>query len=95
MVIHSYRHRFGLVPGDPALADIERRLAAQPPITVPVLTFDGADDGVRPPASTAQHGHRFSGPSTHTVVPGVGHNMPQEVPGVFADAVLALVAATR
>ena len=91
VVIHSYRHRFGLVPGDPALAAVERALAAQPPITVPTLTFDGADDGVRPPALPSQHGHRFAGPRQHTVVPGVGHNMPQEVPGVFADAVLSLV----
>ena len=77
------------------VAEVERRLAAQPPITVPTLTFDGADDGVRPPAGPAQHGHRFTGPRTHTVVPGVGHNMPQEVPQVFADAVLALVAGAR
>ncbi|MEN9629801.1 MAG: hypothetical protein RJA10_3029 [Pseudomonadota bacterium] len=91
VVIHSYRHRYGLVPGDPALADIEAALALQPAITVPTLTFDGADDGVRPPAPAAQHAHRFKGPRTHTVVPGVGHNMPQEVPAVFADAVLRLV----
>jgi pimeloyl-ACP methyl ester carboxylesterase len=95
VVIHSYRHRFGLVPGDPALADIERRLALQPAISVPTLTFDGADDGVRPPAGAAQHGHRFTGPRSHTVVPGVGHNMPKEVPQVFADAVLALVSGRR
>jgi pimeloyl-ACP methyl ester carboxylesterase len=50
VVIHSYRHRFGLVPGDPATAAIEARLAKQPPITVPTITFDGADDGVRPVA---------------------------------------------
>ena len=92
VVIHSYRHRFGLVPGDPALAEIERRLAQQPAITVPTLSFDGADDGVRPPATAAQHAHRFTGPRTHTVVPGVGHNMPQEVPQIFAEAVLELVA---
>jgi pimeloyl-ACP methyl ester carboxylesterase len=91
VVIHSYRHRFGLVAGDPAVADIEAALARQPPITVPALTFDGADDGVRPPAAAAQHAHRFTGARTHAVVPGVGHNMPQEVPDVFADAVLALV----
>jgi len=91
VVIHSYRHRFGLVPGDPALADVEAALALQPPITVPTLTFDGADDGVRPPAAASQHDHRFTGVRTHAVVPGVGHNMPQEVPGVFADAVLSLV----
>ena len=91
VVIHSYRHRFGLVAGDPALAAIEARLAQQPVISVPTLTFDGADDGVRPAASAAQHAHRFSGPRRHTVLPGVGHNMPQEVPALFADAVLQLV----
>ncbi len=91
VVIQSYRHRFGLVPGDPALAGIEARLAEQPAITVPTLTFDGADDGVRPPATAAQHAHRFTGPRVHAVVPGVGHNMPQEVPAVFADAALQLV----
>ena len=91
VVIHSYRHRFGLVAGDPALTDIERRLAVQPPITVPSITFDGADDGVRPPASAAQHAHQFTGPRSHRIVPGVGHNLPQEVPQVFADAVLELV----
>ena len=91
VVIQSYRHRFGLVAGDPALAEIERALALQPVITVPTLSFDGADDGVRPAAAAAQHGHHFSGPRSHTVVPGVGHNMPQEVPQLFADAVMALV----
>lgn len=91
VVIQSYCHRFGLVPGDPAYAGIEARLAPQPAITVPTITFDGADDGVRPPASAQAHAHRFSGPRQHRVVPGVGHNMPQEVPAVFADAVLELV----
>ncbi|MDI1341579.1 alpha/beta hydrolase [Polaromonas sp.] len=91
VVIHSYRHRFGLVAGDPALADIERRLAAQPPITVPSITFDGSDDGVRPPATAAQHAHRFTGPRSHRIVPGAGHNLPQEKPQLFADAVLELV----
>ncbi len=95
VVIQSYRHRYGLVPGDPAYAEIERRLAAQPAITVPTITFDGADDGVRPPAPAAAHAHRFTGSRTHGVVPGVGHNMPQEVPRVFADAVLELVPALR
>jgi pimeloyl-ACP methyl ester carboxylesterase len=91
VVIHSYRHRFGLAPGDPAYAGIERRLAAQPAIGVPTITFDGADDGVRPAADAAAHAHRFTGSRSHRVVPGVGHNMPQEVPRVFADAVLELV----
>ena len=95
VVIHSYRHRFGLVAGDPACADIERRLAAQPAITVPTITFDGTDDGVRSPAPAQASAHRFAGPRSHRAVPGVGHNMPQEVPRVFADAVLELVRGAR
>ena len=91
VVIHSYRHRFGLVPGDPACADSERRLAAQPVITVPAITFDGADDGVRAPAPEGAHA-RFFSQRSHRVVYWVGHNMPQEAPQVFADAVLELVA---
>ena len=91
VVVHSYRHRFGLVPGDPALADIERRLAAQPSIGAPSITFDGSDDGVRAPAPAAQHAARFTGRRTHRVVPAVGHNLPQEAPDVFAQAVLELI----
>jgi pimeloyl-ACP methyl ester carboxylesterase len=91
VVIHSYRHRFGLVVGDPAYADIERRLAAEPAITVPTITFDGADDGVRGPSTPEASAKRFTGVRSHRVVPGVGHNMPQEVPEVFAQAVLELI----
>lgn len=92
VVIHSYRHRFGLVPGDAAYADIEARLARQPAIGVPSITFDGEDDGVRPPADAAQHASRFAGPRSHRIVPGAGHNLPQEKPQLFADAVMELVA---
>jgi pimeloyl-ACP methyl ester carboxylesterase len=91
VVIQSYRHRYALVAGDPALLAIEKQLAVQPVITVPSITFDGADDGVRPPAPAAQHARFFTGPRSHRIVPGVGHNLPQEVPQVFADAVLELV----
>jgi pimeloyl-ACP methyl ester carboxylesterase len=94
VVIQSYRHRFGLAAGDPAYAAIEQRLAAQPSISVRTITFDGADDGVRPPADASAHARRFSGERSHRVVPGVGHNMPQEVPRVFADAVLEVMQAT-
>lgn len=90
VVIHSYRHRFGLVEGDPAYAQIEARLAQQPAITVPTITFDGEDDGVRPPSRIGPHAQRFTGPRSHRVIPGVGHNMPQEVPEIFAQAVLEL-----
>ena len=94
MVIHSYRHRYGLVDGDPAYAAIERSLAAQPAVTVPAITFDGAGDGVRPPSSASAHAHRFTGSREHRIVPKVGHNLPQEAPADFADAVLQLVRAT-
>jgi len=95
VVIHSYRHRFGLVPGDPACAGIEERLARQPIITVPSITFDGTDDGVRGPADTAAHAHQFGGRRSHRIVPGAGHNLPQEAPRAFADAVLELASALR
>ncbi|NML47203.1 alpha/beta hydrolase [Ramlibacter sp. G-1-2-2] len=91
VVIQSYRHRFGLVPGDPAYADTEKRLAAQPVIAVPTITFDGEDDGVRSPAPAANHAHGFGLNRQHRIVPGVGHNMPQEAPELFAKAVLELV----
>ncbi|MBO9097088.1 MULTISPECIES: alpha/beta fold hydrolase [unclassified Rhizobium] len=89
-VIHSYRHRFGLVAGDPAYAEIERYLAAQPTIATPTIVLQGGDDGVDPPgpADTA-HAH-FTGPYERLAVPGAGHNLPQEAPEAFADAVLAV-----
>jgi pimeloyl-ACP methyl ester carboxylesterase len=93
VVIQSYRHRFALVDGDPAYLGIEARLATQPPISVPTITFDGADDGVRAPSQPSASAQNFTGPRSHRVVPGVGHNMPQEVPEVFAAAVLELVKA--
>jgi pimeloyl-ACP methyl ester carboxylesterase len=91
VVIHSYRHRYNFVAGDPTYAHIERQLAPQPPISVPTITFDGADDGVRSPAAPSAHASRFIGAREHRVVPGAGHNLPQERPAVFAQAVLQLV----
>ena len=91
VVIQSYRHRFALAAGDPAYLDIEARLAKQPAISVPSITFDGADDGVRAPSQAGASAQNFTGSRSHRVVPGVGHNMPQEVPEVFAAAVLELV----
>ena len=91
VVIQSYRHRFALAAGDPAYLEIEARLATQPPISIPTVTFDGADDGVRAPSQPQAFAHKFTGARSHRVVPGVGHNMPQEVPEVFAAAVLELV----
>jgi pimeloyl-ACP methyl ester carboxylesterase len=91
VVIHSYRHRYALVPGDPTYAGIEAKLAQQPVITVPSITLDGADDGVRPPADASVHAARFSALRDHRILNGVGHNLPQEAPQEFAMAVLELV----
>jgi len=91
VVIHSYRHRFGLAPGDRAVENSERRLAAQPPITVPTIVLHGHDNGVSPVATSERHTRFFKGPYERRVIPGVGHNLPQEAPAEFAAAVLALV----
>ena len=88
VVIHSYRHRFGLVPGDPALEPLEQRLAAQPDLIVPAVTLAGADDGVDAPQAPSP---RFRDLRGHHIVPGVGHNLPQEAPDAFAAAVTALL----
>jgi pimeloyl-ACP methyl ester carboxylesterase len=90
IVIHSYRHRFGLAAGDPALEPLEQRLERAPPIPVPAITLDGADDGVMPIGGTANHKQHFTGQHEHRVIPGAGHNLPQEAPAAFADAILAL-----
>ena len=86
IVIHSYRHRFGLVPGDPAMAHIETRLAMQPPISVPAITIDGDADGVN--RGTAHHAPKFTGLHRHRVFKGAGHNPPQERPAEWVQAVL-------
>ncbi len=91
VAVQSYRHRFGLAPGDPAVAEIEQRLAQRPAITVPTVVLHGGDDGVGPAAQSEGHARHFTGPYTRQVVPGVGHNVPQEAPGSFALAVLGLL----
>ena len=86
VVIHSYRHRYGLVAGDPAYASIETTLAAQPQIAVPTITIDGDTDGVNP--GTAHHAKRFTGPHEHRIFADAGHNLPQERPEEWARAVI-------
>lgn len=90
VVIHSYRHRFGLVSGDPTLDEIESRLSTQPDITVPSIVLLGGDDGVHPPSTTDGDAPHFTGRYERRIVPGAGHNPPQETPEAFVDAVLAL-----
>jgi pimeloyl-ACP methyl ester carboxylesterase len=92
VVIHSYRHRFMYAPGDPALASIEQALALQPTITVPTISLCGADDGVGPPPLEDEDAQHFSGVYRRQVLPGVGHNIPQEAPQATLAALLELLA---
>lgn len=91
VVIHSYRVRYGAVAGDPALATIESRLAAQPPISVPTINLHGTGDGIAPPASSESHARHFTGPYERRLVRGAGHCVPQDAPRATAEAVLGLV----
>jgi pimeloyl-ACP methyl ester carboxylesterase len=91
IVIHSYRHRYGLAEGDLQYADIQRRLAALPPITVPAITLDGEGDGVVPATDGSASAPKFKGRRTHRIIPHAGHNLPQEEPEAFAAAVMELI----
>jgi len=91
VVIHSYRHRYGLVAGDPAIEDTERRLAAQPRIPVPTIALEGGGDGVMSSGGCIGHERFFTGDFERRVIPLVGHNLPQEAPSEFAAAVMAVL----
>ena len=91
VVIHSYRHRLGLAEGHPSYAHLQERLAALPPITVPAVTLDGLADGNFPATDGSASAAHFTGPRAHHQVSGVGHNLPQEAPTAFADAVLEVL----
>lgn len=91
VVIHSYRHRFGLVPGDPAVEETERRLTGLPQIAVPAVVLDGGGDGVMPVGGSERHARFFAAAYERRVIPLVGHNLPQEAPQEFAAAVLSVL----
>jgi pimeloyl-ACP methyl ester carboxylesterase len=91
VVVHSYRHRFTYAPGDPALEETERALAKRPHIQVPTISLWGADDGVRAPPVLDRDAPRFSGRYERRVLPGVGHNIPQEAPSATTAALLELL----
>jgi pimeloyl-ACP methyl ester carboxylesterase len=90
VVIHSYRHRFGYAAGDPSLDGIETALAARPRIGVPTISLWGADDGVSPLSVSDADGAKFTGRYERRVLPGIGHNIPQEAPDDTVAAVLDL-----
>ena len=90
ITVHNYRWRLGLVQGEPKYRPLEDRLAALPAITVPTITLEGDANGA-PHPEPAAYAQRFTGKYRHVLVPGgVGHNLPQEAPRAFADAVLAV-----
>ncbi|EJL06000.1 alpha/beta fold hydrolase [Pseudomonas chlororaphis] len=93
VVIHSYRHRFMYAPGDPSLEHIEQALAQQPPIRVPTLSLCGGADGVGPASEEDEDIGLFTGPYQRRVLPGVGHNVPQEAPHATLQALLELLEA--
>ncbi|MEV7046412.1 alpha/beta hydrolase [Amycolatopsis sp. NPDC051061] len=93
VVVHSYRHRYGLAEGDPRYQRTEDLLAEQPPITVPTVLLETGADGLLGPSSAGDRGH-FTGSYDHRLLRGVGHNAPQEAPEEFADAVAALLRPT-
>ncbi len=87
IVIHNYRWRLGLAEGDPKLADLEKRLAAFPSIGVPTITLEGDANGA-PHPDPATYARKFSGRYEHRLITGgIGHNLPQEAPQAFANAV--------
>jgi pimeloyl-ACP methyl ester carboxylesterase len=87
IVIHNYRWRLQLAPGEPQYDDLDAKLAASPPITVPTITIGSDFDG--PNKDGAAYRKMFTGPYAHRVLNGIGHNVPQEAPQAFADAVIA------
>ena len=89
VVIQSYRHRFGYAPGDPALEPIEQQLASRPAITVPSIVLQGEGDAVA--TATDAQARFFTGSYRRTLIPVIGHDVPQEAPMAVADAVLELM----
>jgi len=88
VAIHSYRHRFGNVEGDPRYAAIEAKLAAQPIIKAPAVVLHGLADDVNPPSKSEGNEKYYSGRYERILLKNVGHNPPQESPKEFAEAVL-------
>jgi pimeloyl-ACP methyl ester carboxylesterase len=88
IVIHNYRWRLGLAAGDPKHDDLEKRLAEGPIISVPTITLESDANGAPHPDASSYAG-KFSGKYAHRIITGgIGHNLPQEAPQAFADAVV-------
>jgi pimeloyl-ACP methyl ester carboxylesterase len=88
IVIHNYRWRLGLADGEPKYDDLEKRLAEFPVITVPTITLEGDANGA-PHPDASSYAKKFSGKYSHRIIKGgIGHNLPQEAPQAFAQAVV-------
>jgi pimeloyl-ACP methyl ester carboxylesterase len=88
IVIHNYRWRLALAEGESKYADLDRRLAEGPVITVPTITMEGDANGA-PHLDPSAYAKKFSGKYTHrTITGGIGHNLAQEAPQAFAQAVV-------
>jgi pimeloyl-ACP methyl ester carboxylesterase len=88
IVIHNYRWRLGLAEGEPKYEDLEKRLAQGPVISVPTITLEGDANGAPHPDPSA-YAKKFSGKYEHRLIAGgIGHNLPQEAPQAFAQAVV-------
>ena len=86
-MIHNYRWRLGAA-GEPHYDDLERRLAGTPAIAVPAITLEGDANGA-PHADASVYAGKFTGKYEHRVIGGgIGHNLPQEAPQAFAQAVI-------
>jgi pimeloyl-ACP methyl ester carboxylesterase len=87
IVMHNYRWRLGLAEGEPQYDALEQRLAQGPVIAVPTITLEGDANGAPHPDASA-YAKQFSGKYAHRVITGgIGHNLPQEAPEAFAEAV--------
>jgi pimeloyl-ACP methyl ester carboxylesterase len=88
IVIHNYRWRLGLAQGEAKYDELEKRLAAAPVIAVPTITMEGDANGAPHPEPGA-YADKFSGKYAHrTISGGIGHNLPQEAPRAFAEAII-------
>lgn len=88
-VVHSYRHRYGLAAGDPGYEQDERRIAAQPPVTVPAIVIDSTEDPLDAPTPRAEHARHFPKLADYRQL-ATGHNVPHQDPAGFADAIRAV-----
>jgi pimeloyl-ACP methyl ester carboxylesterase len=88
IVIHNYRWRLGLADGETKYDDLEKKLATAPVISIPTVTLEGDANGAPHPDPSA-YATKFKGKYTHhTITGGIGHNLPQEAPKAFADAIM-------